>query len=200
MLIVGNFRIAKLEHVNYSTYNGLMKWRIWIKSGESPAEIYHPSWKLSPHKICHLSWKFSASAENRHLSWNLSPQMKICHLKTNGSKSKQKLKFCYQRKLLIQAYICRAALDQFNDMHIACILHQDMAFQSQMVLYPLFTAKFNGEGGTAQLASFNNQVHTTPLPVLQFLGNCMGPVHWYPSLVYRAQQFTVVVLVDIMVD
>ena len=38
-------------------------------------------------------------------------------------------------------------------MHIAwvtCILPQDMAFQIQVVPYPLFTARFNGESGTMQ--------------------------------------------------
>ena len=40
-----------------------------------------------------------------------------------------------------------------NDMHIAWVTYispQDMAFRSQMVPYPLFTTKFNVEGGTMQ--------------------------------------------------
>ena len=46
----------------------------------------------------------------------------IMHLESHpcdsGSKQTKK-KICNQRKLLIQAY--RAALDQFNDMHIAWV-------------------------------------------------------------------------------
>ena len=40
--------------------------------------------------------------------------------------------------------------------------------------------------------SFNNQVHTTPHPVLQFLRICMGPMQCYPSLFLehnRSQQW-----------
>ena len=64
-------------------------------------------------------------------------------------------------------------------MHIGwvtCNLSQDMAFRSQVVLYPLFTAKFNGEGGTMQYHLTIKYIYTTPHPVLQFLGICMGPV------------------------
>ena len=48
-----------------------------------------------------------------------------------------------------------------------------------MVTLPTFlacTANINGEGGTVQYHLPNNQVHTTPHPVLLFLGICMGPV------------------------
>ena len=61
-------------------------------------------------------------------------------------------------------------------MHIASILPQKVAFRSQVVPYPLFTAKFNAEGRMYTTNIIKNQAHTTAHPVLQFLEICMGPV------------------------
>ena len=66
-------------------------------------------------------------------------------------------------------------------MHIAWVTYispQDMAFQSQMVPYPLFTTKFNVEGGTMQhhLTIKYIYIYITPYPVLHFLGIYMSLV------------------------
>ena len=54
--------------------------------------------------------------------------------------------------------------------------------------------------GWHRVISFNGQVHTTPHPVLNFLGMYMSPVQWYPSLFFFwVQQLTAVLSVHIMV-
>ena len=50
-----------------------------------------------------------------------------------------------------------------------------------------------------RVAPCNDQVHTTPHPVLNFLGIYMNPVQRYPSLFFGAQQLTAEVSVHIMV-
>ena len=63
---------------------------------------------------------------------------------------------------------------QMSDMHIAwvtCILPQDMTFPKLSdiyITYPLFTAKFNGEGGTVQHLTVK-YIYKTPHLVLHFL-------------------------------
>ena len=67
-------------------------------------------------------------------------------------------------------------------MHIACILLQDMAFQSQTVgTIPTFYNKIQWREWHCA-TSFNYQVLTTPHPVLNFLRIYMSPVQLYPSL------------------
>ena len=63
-------------------------------------------------------------------------------------------------------------------MHIAWvtdILPQDMAFRSQMVPIPTFYSKIQWREWH-RTVSFSYQVHTTPHPVLNFLGIYMSPV------------------------
>ena len=42
--------------------------------------------------------------------------------------------------------------------------------------------------GWHHVISFNYQVHSTPHPVLNFLGIYMSPVQWYPSLFFGARR------------
>ena len=86
-------------------------------------------------------------------------------------------------------------------MHIAwvtCISPREMAFRSQVVPYPLFTAKFNGEGGTVQYHLTIKYIQR----LIQFY-SFWGSV-WSCAMISqpfsRAQQFTAVVSVHIMVD
>ena len=63
---------------------------------------------------------------------------------------------------------------------------------------PTFYKKLQWRGWYCVIL-FNDQVHTTHHPVLNFLGIYMSPVQWYPSLFFGAQQLTALVSVHIMV-
>ena len=56
-----------------------------------------------------------------------------------------------------------------------------MAFRSQFGTVPTFYNKIQWRGWH-RTVSFNYQVHTTPHPVLNFLGIYMSTVQGYPNL------------------
>jgi len=60
-----------------------------------------------------------------------------------------------------------------NIAWVTCILPQEMAFRSQVVPRNYFLKQHSTE---RVAISLHNQVHTTPHPVLQFLGDLMVPV------------------------